>query len=110
MKQITTIEKKAHYHQRYFLLELEKIESHIEPIVDQNFDTIESSKLDTLFENEQLAKAISQLSEKEKRFLIKKFVEDKSDKEIAKEQSVTQQAISIYKKRLLKKLKGYMKR
>ncbi|EGO5016486.1 sigma-70 family RNA polymerase sigma factor [Enterococcus faecalis] len=102
--------KKAHYHQRYFLLESEQLERYFEPFIDLGFDTTEQPELDNFFENERLLYAINQLSEKEKRFLRKKFIEEKTDMEIAKEQSVTQQAVSIYKKRLLGKLKGYMKR
>lgn len=102
--------KKARYNQRYFLLESEQLESYLEPFTDLNFNKIEQLEIDALFENERLLHAINQLSDKEKQFLRKKFIEEKSDKEISKEQTVTQQAVSIYKKRLLRKLKGYMKR
>ncbi|OJG37323.1 hypothetical protein RV00_GL000280 [Enterococcus devriesei] len=66
--------------------------------------------LETYFEDEMLIKAIKQLNTKEKRFLLEKYVVKKSDTELAQEKEISQQAISIYKKRLLEKLKKLMKR
>ena len=66
--------------------------------------------IETYFEDEMLIKAIKQLNTKEKRFLLEKYVVKKSDTELAQEKEISQQAISIYKKRLLEKLKKLMKR
>lgn len=71
---------------------------------------LDLKNFETYFEDEMLIKAIKQLNIKEKRFLLEKYVVKKSDTELAKEKEVSQQAISIYKKRLLEKLKGLMKR
>lgn len=75
-----------------------------------NIPIIDLRNLETYFEDEMLIKAIKQLNIKEKRFLLEKYVAKKSDTELAREKEISQQAISIYKKRLLKKLKGLMKR
>ncbi|MEI5989029.1 hypothetical protein A5881_000516 [Enterococcus termitis] len=71
---------------------------------------LDLKNLETYFEDEMLINAIKQLNIKEKKFLLEKYVIKKSDTELAKEKEISQQAISIYKKRLLKKLKGLMKR
>ncbi|EGP5636589.1 sigma-70 family RNA polymerase sigma factor [Enterococcus faecium] len=75
-----------------------------------NMPLLDLKNFETYFEDEMLTKAIKQLNIKEKRFLLEKYVVKKSDTELAKEKEVSQQAISIYKKRLLEKLKGLMKR
>ncbi|MGF3072911.1 hypothetical protein ACQV2T_05005 [Facklamia sp. P13069] len=75
-----------------------------------NMPLLDLKNLETYFENEMLMKAIKQLNIKEKRFLLEKYVIKKSDTELAQEKEISQQAISIYKKRLLEKLKGLMKR
>ncbi|EAC2785346.1 sigma-70 family RNA polymerase sigma factor [Listeria monocytogenes] len=75
-----------------------------------NIPIIDLRNLETYFEDEMLIRAIKQLNIKEKRFLLEKYVAKKSDTELAREKEISQQAISIYKKRLLKKLKGLMKR
>ncbi|EGP9266526.1 sigma-70 family RNA polymerase sigma factor, partial [Listeria monocytogenes] len=71
--------------------------------------TIESKDFEDYFDNDLLIKAIKGLSTKEKKFLFEKFILRKSDTELAKERNLTQQAISVYKKRLLKKVKVLMK-
>ncbi|QZN88723.1 hypothetical protein K5X77_00010 [Vagococcus lutrae] len=75
-----------------------------------NMPLLDLKNLETYFENEMLMKAIKQLNIKEKRFLLEKYVIKKSDTELAQEKEISQQAISIYKKKLLEKLKGLMKR
>ncbi|MDR0922538.1 MAG: hypothetical protein LBM95_09170 [Lactobacillales bacterium] len=75
-----------------------------------NMPLLDLKKLETYFEDEMLIKAIKQLNIKEKRFLLEKYVVKKSDTELAQEKEISQQAISIYKKRLLEKLKVLMKR
>lgn len=75
-----------------------------------NMPLLDLKNFETYFEDEMLIKAIKQLNIKEKRFLLEKYVVKKSDTELAQEKEVSQQAISIYKKRLLEKLKGLMKR
>ncbi|EMW5903046.1 sigma-70 family RNA polymerase sigma factor [Enterococcus faecium] len=75
-----------------------------------NMPLLDLKNLETYFEDEMLMKAIKQLNIKEKRFLLEKYVIKKSDTELAQEKEISQQAISIYKKRLLEKLKGLMKR
>lgn len=74
-----------------------------------NMSVIDLKNLEEYFENEMLITAIKRLNLKEKKFLLEKYVAKKSDTELAKEKKLSQQAISIYKKRLLKKLKGLMK-
>ncbi|MFC0277172.1 hypothetical protein ACFFH2_10790 [Enterococcus devriesei] len=75
-----------------------------------NMTLLDLINLETYFEDEMLIKAIKQLNTKEKRFLLEKYVVKKSDTELAQEKEISQQAISIYKKRLLEKLKKLMKR
>lgn len=75
-----------------------------------NMPLLDLKNLETYFEDEMLMKAVKQLNIKEKRFLLEKYVIKKSDTELAQEKEISQQAISIYKKRLLEKLKGLMKR
>ena len=75
-----------------------------------NMPLLDLINLETYFEDEMLIKAIKQLNTKEKRFLLEKYVVKKSDTELAQEKEISQQAISIYKKRLLEKLKKLMKR
>ncbi|MGH1830175.1 hypothetical protein ABE871_01955 [Enterococcus gilvus] len=75
-----------------------------------NMPLLDFKNLETYFEDEMLIEAIKQLNIKEKRFLLEKYVVKKSDTELAQEKEISQQAISIYKKRLLEKLKGLMKR
>ncbi|HCQ8729835.1 TPA: hypothetical protein OMH10_000585 [Enterococcus faecalis] len=74
-----------------------------------NMSVIDLKNLEEYFEDEMLITAIKRLNLKEKKFLLEKYVVKKSDTELAKEKKLSQQAISIYKKRLLKKLKGLMK-
>ena len=75
-----------------------------------NMPLLDLKNFETYFEDEMLIKAIKQLNIKEKRFLLEKYVVKKSDTQLAKEKEISQQAISIYKKRLLEKLKRLMKR
>ena len=75
-----------------------------------NMPLLDLINIETYFEDEMLIKAIKQLNTKEKRFLLEKYVVKKSDTELAQEKEISQQAISIYKKRLLEKLKKLMKR
>lgn len=75
-----------------------------------NMPSLDLKNFETYFEDEMLIKAIKQLNIKEKRFLLEKYVVKKSDTELAQEKEISQQAISIYKKRLLEKLKGLIKR
>ena len=74
-----------------------------------NMSVIDLKNLEEYFEDEMLITAIKRLNLKEKKFLLEKYVVKKSDTELAKEKKLSQQAISVYKKRLLKKLKGLMK-
>ncbi|MBC1932344.1 hypothetical protein [Listeria seeligeri] len=74
-----------------------------------NMSVIDLKNLEEYFEDEMLITAIKRHNLKEKKFLLEKYVVKKSDTELAKEKKLSQQAISIYKKRLLKKLKGLMK-
>lgn len=106
--------KKRNYSTRLLLTDFQDIRLD-SSYTDNYFNIINMPLLDlknfeTYFEDEMLIKAIKQLNIKEKRFLLEKYVVKKSDTELAKEKEVSQQAISIYKKRLLEKLKGLMKR
>lgn len=75
-----------------------------------NMSLLDLKNLEIYFDDEMLIKAIRHLNVREKRFLLEKYVIKKSDTELAQEKEISQQAISIYKKRLLEKLKGLMKR
>lgn len=106
--------KKRNYSNRLLLTDFQDIRLD-SSYTDNYFNIINMPLLDlknfeTYFEDEMLIKAIKQLNIKEKRFLLEKYVVKKSDTELAKEKEISQQAISIYKKRLLEKLKGLMKR
>lgn len=106
--------KKRNYSTRLLLTDFQDIRLD-SSYTDNYFNIINMPLLDlknfeTYFEDEMLIKAIEQLNIKEKRFLLEKYVVKKSDTELAKEKEVSQQAISIYKKRLLEKLKELMKR
>ncbi|EHK9981755.1 sigma-70 family RNA polymerase sigma factor [Enterococcus faecalis] len=106
--------KKRNYSTRLILTDFQDIRLD-SSYTDNYFNIINMPLLDLknfemYFEDEMLIKAIKQLNIKEKRFLLEKYVVKKSDTELAKEKEVSQQAISIYKKRLLEKLKGLMKR
>lgn len=106
--------KKRNYSTRLLLTDFQDIRLD-SSYTDNYFNIINMPLLDlknfeTYFEDEMLIKAIKQLNIKEKRFLLEKYVVKKSDTELAKEKEVSQQAISIYKKRLLEKLKELMKR
>lgn len=59
-------------------------------------------------ENDSLTTTLAQLSDKEKAFVFEKFFLQKTDTEIAIEKKLSQQAVSLYKKRLLKKIKQFM--
>lgn len=59
-------------------------------------------------ENDSLITTLVHLSDKEKAFIFEKFFLQKTDTEIAKEKDLSQQAVSLYKKRLLKKIKQFM--
>lgn len=106
--------KKRNYSTRQLLTDFQDIRLD-SSYTDNYFNIINMPLLDlknfeTYFEDEMLIEAIKQLNIKEKRFLLEKYVVKKSDTELAKEKEVSQQAISIYKKRLLEKLKVLMKR
>lgn len=106
--------KKRNYSTRLILTDFQNIEPN-SFYTDSYFNcnnvtAIDSKYLEKYFEDEMLFNAIKQLNLKEKEFLLEKYVEKKSDTELAQEKEITQQAISIYKKRLLKKLKELMKR
>lgn len=75
-----------------------------------NMYTIPPHDFEDYFDNELLIKAIKTLSPKEKKFIFEKFIVKKSDTQLARERNLSQQAISIYKKRLLKKVQVLMKR
>lgn len=72
--------------------------------------TIAPNNFEDYFDNELLTKVIKELTIKEKQFLFEKFILRKSDTDLAKEKKLSQQAVSIYKKRLLKKVQVLMKR
>lgn len=106
--------KKRNYSAKLFLTDFQDITLD-SSYTDNYFNIINMPLLDlinieTYFEDEMLIKAIKQLNTKEKRFLLEKYVVKKSDTELAQEKEISQQAISIYKKRLLEKLKKLMKR
>lgn len=106
--------KKRNYSTRLLLTDFQDIRLD-SSYTDNYFNIINMPLLDlknfeTYFEDEMLIEAIKQLNIKEKRFLLEKYVIKKSDTELAQEKEISQQAISIYKKRLLEKLKGLMKR
>lgn len=84
--------------------------SYIDTPFNLDSDAVDYQNLEELFDNQLLVNAIMQLSHKEKKFLLEKYIFEKGDTELAKERDTSQQAVSIYKKRLLKKIKELMKR
>ncbi|EAD4336682.1 sigma-70 family RNA polymerase sigma factor [Vagococcus sp.] len=106
--------KKKKYTSRVVLTDFQELEPHSFSIDTCSklpiLQTSNSNNFEDYFNNISLTVAIKKLTIKEKQFLFEKFTLRKSDTELARERNVTQQAISIYKKRLLKKVKVLMKR
>ncbi|EDO1241680.1 sigma-70 family RNA polymerase sigma factor [Listeria monocytogenes] len=66
--------------------------------------------LQNFTENEALSNAIEQLNFKEKQLLYEKYIQCKTDSEISKNLNISRQGVSIFRKRLLKKLEELLKR
>lgn len=106
--------KKKNYITRSVLTDFQELDTNSFLINTNSYSLITqpitSNNFEDYFENISLMNAIKRLTNKEKMFLFEKFILRKSDTELSKEKDVTQQAVSIYKKRLLKKLQVLMKR
>lgn len=105
--------KRKNYKIRSVLTDFQEIDSNLFLMNNSSkiptVQTLESKDFEDYFDSIPLTVAIKNLTTKEKDFLFEKFILRKSDTELAREKNLTQQAISIYKKRLLKKVKVLMK-
>lgn len=73
-----------------------------------NLDSVKNTEIDKLenfIDNQKLSFAIEQLSYKDKHLLYEKYINCKTDNEIALKFGISRQGISIAKKRILKKIK-----
>ncbi len=100
------------------LSELNEFDNHIEhsEIYENNLNDRAMDKplgVDEIVENsirdEEIRKAISTLSDIQKRRIIKYYFEDKTEYEIAKEENATQQSVHIGLERAKEKLKEILK-
>ncbi len=100
------------------LSELNEFDNHIEhsEIYENNLNERAMDKplgVDEIVENsirdEEIQKAISKLSDIQKRRIIKYYFEDKTEYEIAKEENATQQSVHIGLERAKEKLKEILK-
>ena len=100
------------------LSELNEFDNHIEhsEIYENNLNDRAMDKplgVDEIVENsirdEEIRKAISRLSDIQKRRIIKYYFEDKTEYEIAKEENATQQSVHIGLERAKEKLKEILK-
>ncbi|MBQ8424705.1 MAG: sigma-70 family RNA polymerase sigma factor [Clostridia bacterium] len=100
------------------LSELNEFDNHIEhsEIYENNLNERAMDKplgVDEIVENsirdEEIRKAISTLSDIQKRRIIKYYFEDKTEYEIAKEENATQQSVHIGLERAKEKLKEILK-
>lgn len=108
------LKKKHTYSNNYFSTDI------LEDLIVNNsydqyllLDSITESEINILqnfTENEKLSKAIERLSFKEKKLIYEKYIQCKTDNEIATSFSISRQGVSIYKKRVLKKLEEFLKR
>ncbi|CWU74779.1 TPA_asm: sigma-70 family RNA polymerase sigma factor [Listeria monocytogenes] len=108
------LKKKQRYSHNYFptdTLEDIMVNSFCDSYL--SFDSIQESDIITLeqfTENEALSKALGKLSLKEKRLLYEKYIQCKTDNEIATILKISRQGVSIARKRILKKLEEFLKR
>lgn len=105
--------KRKNYKTRSVLTDFHELDSNLF-LMNNSSNTptvhiLDSNGFEDYFDSIPLTVAIENLTTKEKDFLFEKFILGKSDTELAKEKNLTQQAVSIYKKRLLKKIKVLMK-
>ena len=100
------------------LSELNEFDNHIEhsEVYENNLNERAMDKplgVDEIVENnirdEEIRKAISTLSDIQKRRIIKYYFEDKTEYEIAKEENATQQSVHIGLERAKEKLKEILK-
>ena len=108
------LKKKQRYSHNYFptdTLEDIMVNSFCDSYL--SFDSIQESDIITLeqfTENEALSKVLGKLSLKEKRLLYEKYIQCKTDNEIATILKISRQGVSIAWKRILKKLEEFLKR
>lgn len=110
----TCLKKKQKYSNIYFPTDtLEEI------MVNSFYDTylsldsiqeIDIVVLEKFTENEALAKALGKLSLKEKKLIYEKYIQCKTDNEIATILKISRQGVSVARKRILKKLEEFLKR
>lgn len=107
------LKKTIQYTNTHFTIDT--IEEFISNSIYDNYLTLdlisesEINNLQNFTENDHLSSALSHLSYKEKKLLFEKYVRCKTDNEIAKNLNISRQAVSISKKRILKKLKHSLK-
>lgn len=85
----------------------EKFNVHAFPSVESEF-SLKEARLDDIATSVQLHKAISRLTDKEKKTLLLAYVFEYSDTEVSKLEGVSQQAISKTRLKSLKKIKDFL--
>ena len=108
------LKKKQKYSHTYF--PTDSLEDIMRSSISESYlslDFISESEimnLENFAENEALSRAIEQLNFKEKKQLYEKYIQCKTDSEIARIFDISRQGVSIFRKRLLKKLEVFLKR
>ncbi|EAK9250446.1 sigma-70 family RNA polymerase sigma factor [Listeria monocytogenes] len=108
------LKKKQKYSHTYF--PTDSLEDIMRSSISESYlslDFISESEimnLEKFAENEALSRAIEQLNFKEKKLLYEKYIQCKTDSEIARIFDISRQGVSIFRKRLLKKLEVFLKR
>ncbi|EGO6113591.1 sigma-70 family RNA polymerase sigma factor [Enterococcus faecalis] len=108
------LKKKQKYSHTYF--PTDSLEDIMRSSISESYlslDFISESEimnLENFTENEALSRAIEQLNLKEKKLLYEKYIQCKTDSEIARTFDISRQGVSIFRKRLLKKLEVFLKR
>lgn len=101
------LKKKQKYSRNYF--PTDSLEEIVKSSISESYlslDFISESEiinLQNFTENEELSRAIEQLNFKEKKLLYEKYIQCKTDSEIANIFNISRQGVSIFRKRLLKK-------
>ncbi|MBA5263044.1 sigma-70 family RNA polymerase sigma factor [Enterococcus hirae] len=108
------LKKKQKYSHTYF--PTDSLEDIMRSSISESYlslDFISESEimnLENFTENEALSRAIEQLNLKEKKLLYEKYIQCKTDSEIARTFDISRQGVSIFRKKLLKKLEVFLKR
>ncbi|EAC3312910.1 hypothetical protein ACTBNQ_001390 [Listeria monocytogenes] len=105
--------KKVLYHQRNSLYPefYELTTPYYDSILDlDSLSILNVDCLEDYVDNKGLALSLEHLTHKEKQFIYEKYILCKTDKEIAIQFNITRQGVSIFKKRILKKISHHYKR